>query len=214
MRPHPVRSALTLAVTPLVYQLMKPGFLHRRSHFESLGAAPGRVVFLGDSITEFGLWEEHFPAAPVLNRGIAGEISGQVLRRLDTAINSPRAVFLLIGTNDLSVGLAENRIVRNVAAILDGIETRAPGVPVYLQSVMPRTEWRRGQIEALNARYRGLAEARADTVRYLDLWPVLADGKGALRTEFTRDKLHLNGPGYRAWCGLLEPLVQSAAAGE
>jgi lysophospholipase L1-like esterase len=213
MRPHPVRSALTLAVTPLVYRLMKPAFVHRRSHFESLGVPPGRVVFLGDSITEFGLWEEHFPEAPVLNRGIAGEISGQVLRRLDSAINSPRAVFLLVGTNDLSVGLSEDRITRNVAAILDGIENRAPGAPIYLQSVMPRTPWRRAEIEALNARYRSLAEAR-DTVRYLDLWPVLVDFRGALRREYTEDRLHLNGPGYRAWCSLLEPIVRAVATGE
>ena len=167
------------------------------------------MVFLGDSISEFGLWEEWFPAAGVLNRGIGGETSAQVLTRLETAINEPRGVFLLIGTNDLSAAVPQEQIAANVEAILRGIEKRAPGTPVYLQGVMPRTADFRFEIEALNERYRRLASSSAGTVHYIDLWPTLADEEGALKKEYSLDHLHLNGEGYRAWVDVLRPLVSA-----
>ncbi|HEY8590760.1 MAG TPA: hypothetical protein VIL55_14535, partial [Naasia sp.] len=97
----PVRRALIARVSRLFSALQRSQQEHRRQQFAEVGARSGRVVFLGDSISEFGLWEEWFPEIPVLNRGIGGETSAQVLARLETAITEPRAVFLLVGTNDL-----------------------------------------------------------------------------------------------------------------
>ena len=169
-------------------------------------------MFLGDSISEFGLWEEWFPETPLLNRGIGGETSAQVLARLDTAINEPRAVFLLVGTNDLTANVAHDTIVDNVRRILDEIERRAPGTPVHLQSVMPRTADFAEEIRLLNRRYLQLAETRP-LVTYLDLWPALADENGLLAKRYTLDRLHLNGAGYRAWVEVLRPLVAAVTAG-
>ena len=45
------------------------------------------------------------PDAPVVNPGIGGDTMVGVLGRLDTAVNAPRPVFPLIGTNDLAPGL-------------------------------------------------------------------------------------------------------------
>lgn len=179
----------------------------RRTQFAQLGVPERRVVFLGDSITEFGNWDEWFPDRPVLNRGVAGETSDQVLNRLETAVDEPLAVFLLIGTNDLTAAVPEDRIVANVRAILAGIEQRAPGAPVVVQSVMPRTLPYRGEIGSLNRRYQDLVAAAGPHVRYLDLWPALATPDGRLRPEYTVDDLHLDGAGYRAWVDLLRPVL-------
>ena len=51
----------------------------RASQFAELAPAPGHVVLLGDSITEQGLWQEWFSGQPVLNRGISGETSADLL---------------------------------------------------------------------------------------------------------------------------------------
>lgn len=183
---------------------------HRRSQFGALHPAPGRVVFLGDSITELGIWEEWFPEVPVLNRGISGEVSGQVLARIDSAIHEPAAVFLLIGTNDLAYDVPPARIAENVRLIIEGIRTRAPGTPVVVQSVMPRALGYRAEVQDLNRRYQDLVERQCPDVTYLDLWPALATPAGTLRSEFTADKLHLNGAGYAAWVDLLRPSVTAA----
>ena len=44
----------------------------RASQFARLGVPPGHVVLLGDSNTDFGLWQEWFAWLPVLNLGICG----------------------------------------------------------------------------------------------------------------------------------------------
>ena len=206
-----VRRALVSRVSRLLSALQRTQQEHRRSQFAELGAPSGRVVFLGDSISEFGLWDEWFPKMPVLNRGIGGETSGQVLARLDTAINEPRAVFLLVGTNDLTADMPLDTIVSNVREIVDRIESRAPGTPLFLQSVMPRTADFAAEIHALNRRYQQVAESAGEHVRFLDLWPTLADPSGALDQRFTRDRLHLNGRGYRAWVELLRPELAALA---
>ncbi|MEH0417943.1 hypothetical protein [Streptomyces sp. B21-083] len=58
----------------------------------------------------------------------------------------------------------------------------------------------------------GPLRLRADA-RYVDLWPVLADHRGGLRSLYTHDDLHLNGPGYRAWGQTLRPLLADVARG-
>jgi lysophospholipase L1-like esterase len=166
------------------------------------------VVLLGDSLTQFGLWEEWFAGVPVLNRGVSGETSDDLLVRLDGAINDPIAVFLLIGTNDLAWGYSPQHIAGNVRAILAEVDQRAPGTPVVVQSVMPRTRAFRDAILAVNHEYRALVDAAGPHVEYLDLWPALADHDGDLRGAFTPDGVHLSGAGYGAWLTVLQPHVE------
>jgi lysophospholipase L1-like esterase len=170
------------------------------------------VVLLGDSLTQFGYWERWFAGVPVLNRGVSGETSEDLLLRLDDAVNDPIAVFLLIGTNDLAWGLSAQHIASNVWAILAEIDRRAPGSPVVVQSVPPRTRPFRDAIRALNAAYRDLVRAAGPQVEYLDIWPALADEHGDLRTAFTPDGVHLSGAGYAAWVEVLWPHVQRMVA--
>ena len=206
------RRAVGSAAARLFARLQAAQQEHRRLQFEATGTPDGRVVFLGDSISEGGLWDEWFPDQPVLNRGIGGETSAQVLARLDSAIAGPRAVFLLVGTNDLTTAVPEDDIVDNVEAILDDIERRAPWTPVHVQSVMPRTARFRDSVRSLNRRLERLVAGRPDHVHFLDLWPALADADGDLRREYSIDRLHLNGEGYRAWTDVLRPVLTSLPA--
>ncbi|MGW0665121.1 GDSL-type esterase/lipase family protein [Streptodolium elevatio] len=204
-------NRLSTAIFNLVMRTVRAQQRHRRSQFAALELQPGRVVFLGDSITEGGLWDEWFPHAAVVNRGIGGETSGDVLARIGTAVNAPAAVFLMIGTNDLSARIPLEQIEANVLAILREIEERAPGVPVHLQSVLPRKLSYRDRVKALNKCYQALAD-ESSNVRYLDLWPHFATPEGALRPRFTLDHLHLNGEGYRCWADQLRPYIESGTA--
>jgi lysophospholipase L1-like esterase len=170
------------------------------------------VVLLGDSLTQFGRWEEWLRGVPVLNRGVSGETSDDVLQRMDAAVNDPIAVFLLIGTNDLAWGYSTEHIAGNVRAILAEIERRAPGTPVVVPSVPPRTRPFREPIRALNQAYRDLVAAGGPHVEYLDIATALADEEGDLRAAFTPDGVHLSGAGYAAWVQVLWPHVQRMLA--
>lgn len=185
----------------------------RRSQFKTLGVGSGKVVMLGDSITEQGMWGEWFPNTPIINRGVSGDTSAEVLARLDTAINAPSAVFLLIGTNDLGALAPLANIVNNVRAILAELDCREPGKPVFVQSIMPRSVDYLSDIQSLNAAYQDLVAATRLHVTYIDLWPALATSDGTLRPELLGDNLHLNGRGYAAWVEVLRPHIARVTQG-
>ncbi|WP_314507457.1 GDSL-type esterase/lipase family protein [uncultured Microbacterium sp.] len=194
-------------VTPL---LAKPQ-QSRRDQLSALLPPPSSVVLFGDSITEGGEWQELLPALPVVNRGVSGETASQLLSRVASGLNQPSAVVLLIGTNDLSLGLSCSNIANTVRRILDEIEGACPGTPVLLQSVMPRSSKFASEILDLNARYRRLAETRPH-VDFVDLWPLLSEGP-SIRPTYSFDSLHLNGAGYRAWVSALGPALERFSTG-
>jgi lysophospholipase L1-like esterase len=186
--------------------LLRTSMHMRTSQFAQFPAPIGRVVFFGDSITEGGLWEEWFPRAAPVNRGVGGNTIEDLLRRLDTAIDRPAAVFLLIGTNDLGLGYSVERVADEMRVLVARIRERAPDAPLFVQSVMPRQAKFADRIRQLNARYQDIAEDAG--AEYIDLWPALAGPDGALRAEYTRDRLHLGGRGYAAWADVLRPCIE------
>lgn len=190
--------------------LLGPVQRARQTQLAALPTPPGSIVFLGDSITEGGEWSEWFTGIPVINRGVSGEVSGQVLARIAGAINDPKAVLLLIGTNDIARAVPTSEIVDNVRAILNSIDRLAPGTPVIVQSIMPRALAFREEVRHVNTLLREVVASAGDRVRWVDLWPALATAEGTLRPEFTEDKLHLNGAGYAAWVDVIRPLVEGS----
>jgi lysophospholipase L1-like esterase len=193
-------------VAPLLGRMLKSKQAHREAQFTAAPQTPGRVVFLGDSITEWTAWEDWFPELCTTNRGIGGQAICDILNRLNSATVAPRAISLLIGTNDLH-GLGKSRNVPDIAAQMDTLVQRiqelAPSAALFLNSVLPRSTHFRDRIVQLNIEYQGIAE-RHDAV-YVDAWSALAGEDGAIRPEFTADGLHLSIEGYKAWVAVLRP---------
>jgi lysophospholipase L1-like esterase len=181
------------------------------SAFEAFPLVPDDIVFLGDSLTEGGPWEELFPDLRVRNRGIGGDTSDGVLSRLEQVTRAtPTKVFLLIGTNDLFRGASEDEIVANITDVLDRLKQETPDTEVYLQSVLPRAPRYRADIEALNQR---LAEVALEHgTAWIDLYPAFLDPEsGGIRPELSNDELHLLGPGYALWKEQIEVQVRTGA---
>lgn len=207
-------SAEHAALQPLIDRIKQAGESSRamrQLQFEALPPQPGGVVFLGDSITEGGLWAEWFSGVPSSNRGIGGDTVQGVSSRLDSALRSPTLVSLLIGTNDLSswdaVGDVD-KISDDVSVLLSRIRSAAPSTGLLLNGVMPRTPELADPITRLNRRYRELADDFGAT--YIDTWDALVDSDGSIRPDCSLDSLHLTGEGYRRWVELLRPHVASA----
>jgi lysophospholipase L1-like esterase len=179
------------------------------SAFEAFPLVPDDIVFLGDSITEGGPWEELFPDLRVRNRGIGGDTSDGVLERLDQIARAePAKVFLLIGTNDLFRGDSEDEIVAHITEILDRLKQETPDSEVYLQSVLPRAPEFRAPVEALNARLAEVALEHGSA--WIDLYPAFLDPEtGGIRAELSNDELHLLGPGYALWKEQIELQVRT-----
>ncbi|MFL5844172.1 MAG: GDSL-type esterase/lipase family protein [Solirubrobacteraceae bacterium] len=212
MNSDKVYSVLVPAIRPLVKNRMGAA---RRRHFEVVPVPPGRVLFIGDSITEGGLWPDLLPDLATSNRGIGGETTCDLLERVESAINDPVAVSLMIGTNDLH-GPRALRDVAQVAErteeIIRRIRAKAPAALLLVNSVLPRTELFAERVRALNESNQAAAARHGAT--YVDLWPTFADEHGAIRKDYARDNLHLTPAGYLAWAEVLRPLLaQFGAAG-
>ncbi len=193
-------------LAPLIRRASKSKHKARRIQFETVPRTPGRVLFLGDSITEWTAWEDWFPELRTTNRGVAGQAICGVMTRLDSAIVEPKAISLLIGTNDLH-GLGQSpdvdQITEQMRVLVRRICEMAPSAPLFINSVFPRTKLFRDRIIRLNTGYQQIARETGAT--YLDLWPVLAGPDGAFKPEMTTDGLHLSVTGYKAWTDVLRP---------
>ena len=76
----------------------------------------------GDERSQYTYWiRRRHPAWRVLNRGINGERSGEILRRFesDVAALKPQVVIVLAGVNDLYQGVPVEQVKRNLAEIYD-----------------------------------------------------------------------------------------------
>jgi len=177
-----------------------------------------RVVFLGDSITDGWDLARSFPGRPYINRGIGSQVTAQMLVRFeqDVVALRPRAVVILGGVNDVTGFLqveSTDSIVANIEAMAD-IAT-AHGIAVVLCSILPVNDYteaartvveerKPAELRAINTRLRALAARRG--FAYADYDAALADGRGLLRADLSRDGIHPIAQGY----ALMAPVAAKA----
>ena len=70
-------------------------------------------LFLGDSITDFYDLDKYYEGLPVVNSGISGNTTEDILNDMKNRVYNynPSKVFLLIGTNDLIHDISVDEIV-------------------------------------------------------------------------------------------------------
>jgi len=186
---------------------------------QNANLAKKQIVFLGDSITDLYVLDDHYADLPqaVYNRGIGGDTTAGVLARLQVSVLDlqPDVVVLMIGTNDVNGGVAEETILQNYESILDTIKSGIPGVQIYCMSIIPQNkqleidvDTSMQKIRQLNPKIKALAEEKGAV--YLDLYPLLLDENGYLRTDYSDDGIHLNFTGLQVWTALLKPYLQTS----
>jgi lysophospholipase L1-like esterase len=181
----------------------------RQTQFAEL-SPHGGIVFLGDSITEGGIWDELFERRDVWNRGVSGNTTAHLLERLDTIVAiEPRQIFLMIGVNDLNRDVPPARTEQNYREILDTLARRLPECRVVVQSVLPvAPDW----IYTSNREIRSLNETIARNAGerglvLVDLHTRFADDDGNLPSALTNDGIHLLGPAYSIWRDAIAALL-------
>lgn len=184
------------------------------------------LVFIGDSITHYfggppvddqhkrgtDVWNFFFGFRKASNLGFGWDRTENVLWRLEHGELdgiAPRAVVLLIGTNNLDVNTPAE-IRDGIAAVLDLIRAKQPKSKIVLLGVLPRGQTPdnpyRAKIADLNAL---LPEtARAKGALYLDLSRALLESDGTIAKETMSDFLHPTARGYRRLAEALEPTLR------
>ncbi len=176
----------------------------------------GAVVFFGDSITQG--WQslaQDFAGFKVANRGISGDTTRGLRYRVqdDVIALKPKAVSMLIGTNDLDQGTASEVVAENLKAIVAELLKSNPKLPIVINKVMPRGA-RPGkfpeQIKTLNGLYEQ-AFAGNPNVTFCDTWSLFDAGDGQCKKDEFPDMLHPNAAGYAKWTAQLRPILERLA---
>jgi len=180
------------------------------------------IVFIGDSHTEYFELNEYFPGFPIFNRGIYGDTTYGVKKRLDESafMLNPSKVFLLIGANDVNKTNNTNEvIVDNIKDIVRQLKTVIPNTTVYVQSLYPVNQSGKNssrisiykltneRLSAINLLLRSFCGSEG--IIYIDMFSQLIDEKGQLREEFSIEGLHLNEAGYRFVADVLRPYIEN-----
>ena len=173
------------------------------------------VVFLGNSITQGGKdWSKRLNYPNIKNRGIGGDVTDGVLARIDEIVYfKPKAVFLLIGINDLWNNGSPNNpsaeyIGNNIIKIAQVISAKAPKTKVYVQTVLPiDKEIYKNNILKVNEIIE--ANEKENAYEIIDLYSIFATENGLIKKELSSDGIHLNEKGYNTWVEFIKPIVYS-----
>jgi lysophospholipase L1-like esterase len=166
------------------------------------------TAFVGDSLTEGGDWPALLPEQNVINFGVGGNTTHDVLERLDEVVQAgPSTVVVEIGTNDFAWRLPVEEVGENIEAILSELREKLPDAKIVMQSILPRQPEYAHVVRTVNEQLERFVPSVSCV--YLDLWPALADENGGLRSEFTTDGLHLTEAGYAAWAEALRPAISA-----
>jgi lysophospholipase L1-like esterase len=110
------------------------------SALQSVKPENGRVVFFGDSITDFWKLDEAFPGKPYVNRGISGQTTPQMLIRFRPAVIElkPAVVVILAGTNDIAGNTGPMTVEETEANYASIAElARAHDIKLVFSSILP-----------------------------------------------------------------------------
>jgi lysophospholipase L1-like esterase len=187
-------------------------YQNQNAALKPVEAGQKRIVFMGDSITEF--WSDFFPGKPYVNRGISGQTTPQMLIRFraDVIALKPAVVVIMAGVNDI----AENTGPSTLEMITDNIFSmaelaKANHIKVILCSVLPAYDfpWKTGlnpaeKIVNLNKMIRKYADANG--IKYLDYYSAMVNEQKGLKASYSGDGVHPNKTGYE----VMNPLAEKA----
>ena len=197
------------------------GYYHaENAKLQAEPGAKGRVVFIGDAITEPWDLAHYFPGKPYVNRGIPGQTTPQMLVRFypDVVALHPAAVVILGGINDI----AGNTGPETAEMIEDNIRAMcqlagANGIKVVLGLILPVSDYTahkqtakhpHADIVKLNTWIRSYAaEIHAELADY---YSAVADSAGMLTQGYSDDGAHANDRSYSAMAPVAEAAIERA----
>jgi len=185
----------------------------------TLTSGQKRIVFMGDSITEF--WSVtnpyFFAGKPYVNRGISGQTTPQMLIRFrpDVIALKPDIVVIMAGINDIAGNTGPSTLEMIAGNIFSMAElAKANNIKVILCSVLPAYDfpWRTGlepaeKVVTLNKMIKKYADANG--ILYLDYYAALVDERKGMNAAYSGDGVHPNKTGYEAMAPLVEMAIQS-----
>lgn len=171
---------------------------------EELGVGRNDIVLLGSDIADNGEWVELLDNRHIANRGIRGETTADILRRIERICEGkPRKLLILPGTEELADGTPSSDIAGNIGRIIEIVKRKSPRTRLSIFGLTPvndgfgipkKYKGLNPHIKVTNAQIAAICKAKG--AAYVDPGQGLADTEGNLSTRYTDDGIHLTGEGY------------------
>ena len=169
------------------------------------------VAFLGDSLTDGYDLKRYYPEYTVANRGIGGETTHGLEKRLEISLYElrPKVAVILIGGNNL------NTMLENYEDMLVDIKANVPDTKIILCSLtsMGKSWAEKNKIATYNnVVIKKLAEKHG--FDFVDLYtPLFDEETGEIYADFTSDGAHLTSSGYEVMTEAITPAINRALYG-
>jgi lysophospholipase L1-like esterase len=197
-------------------QIVKQAHQARRKElFEVLPKQHREIIMLGDGLVEEGNWTELLKNPKIRNRGIRGDMTIDVLKRMrDITEAQPTQLYLYVGAEDLANKRNVIEILQDYEKILTDLKLNSPSTQVWVQSLLP-VNFVKGErlrdnatIQAFNQKLEALCSRFG--AKYLNLYQQFIY-EGQLHDGLTNDGLYLNGKGYRLWAKIINQTLPTRA---
>jgi lysophospholipase L1-like esterase len=187
------------------------------------------VLLLGDSITYLWtvgegdmsgylggkrLFDKYFGDMKIANFGIPGDTTQGVLWRLQNGEGQgrkPKAVMVMIGTNNLNGSTSGAEVAEGIGAIVLELRKNFPDAKILLMAIFPRgagpDDANRRKVEEANKIIARLDDQKH--VFFMNINDKFLDDKGGLIGFRPTDNLHPVEEGFEIWASSVAPTLKS-----
>lgn len=165
------------------------------------------VAFLGDSLTEYCDVEKYYPAYVTANRGIGGDTTFGLEKRLKVCAYdvNPKVIVLLIGTNNLRT------MFDNYENIVKSLKENLPTTDLVILSLLPMGgEFGQKNNQTIienNVEIKRIANLHECT--YIDAYDLLLNPEtNEINASYTTEGVHLSDDGYIVLTSAVNAVLQ------
>lgn len=214
LRGKPIQCNPIKGVPKLVQQLKWDQKMRRYEKADSINPpAKDVILFVGSSTIEnWKSLEKDFPQKTVLNRGVSGTKTIDLINYKDRLIAPyrPKQIFVYEGDNDIGYKWSPEEILDQIKKLFSILRKEKPDAEIIFISIKPsvRRMKDKDRIEKTNALIKEFAGQQSNT-SYADVYNAMLTANGDLFPEHYReDGLHLTAEGYAVWKKVISQFIK------
>lgn len=169
-----------------------------------------KLLFIGDSLTEYYDWVARFPQYEVFNLGISGERVEELYERLPRVVaRVPDVDFIFIMTGTNNIAMEDFDILSAYEGIISLMKKGYKASTIVVQSILPMSLYwiDNRQIQVVNGLLKDLSSKYG--AEFLDIYSLFIEHTNkANKLLLLEDGVHISDKGYEVWSAAIEKYLR------